>query len=105
VKEESKITAHEISYKAPQPSAEQKLKRSVGNLNLEECTILDTIEDPDMLHRFDMNKVLDSDDEVNMVKRKSRNRAQLAIVRPWQNKMMARFLLRLFEEAGPDRVL
>ena len=81
------------------------MKRSVGNLNLEECTILDTIEDPDMLHRFDMNKVLDSDDEVNMVKRKSRNRAQLAIVRPWQNKMMARFLLRLFEEAGPDRVL
>ena len=99
------MTAHEMSYKAPHLLAEQKLKRSVGNLNLDECTILETLDDPDMLHRFDMNKVLDSDDEVNTVKRKARNRAQLAIVRPWQNKMMARFLLKLFEEAGPDRVL
>jgi hypothetical protein len=50
---------------------------------LEECTIIETLEDPDMLHRFDMNKVLDSEDEVNTVKRRSRTKAQLAIVRPW----------------------
>ena len=53
---------------------EQKLKRSVGNLNLDECTLVETIEDSDMLHRFDMNKVLDTDDEYNTVKRKSRTK-------------------------------
>ena len=62
---------------------EQKLKRSVGNLNLDECTILETLEDPDLLHKFDMNKVLDSDDEYNQVKRRSRTKYQLSIVRPW----------------------
>jgi hypothetical protein len=72
---------------------------------LDECTIIETIDDPDMLHRFDMNKLLDSEDEVNTVKRRSRTKAQLAIVRPWQNKIMARFLTKLFDEAGEDRVL
>ena len=66
---------------------------------------METLEEPDMLHRFDMNKVLDSEDEVNTVKRRSRTKAQLAIVRPWQNKIMARFLAKLFEETGEDRVL
>ena len=67
--------------------------------------MLETLEDSDMLHRFDMNKMLDSEDEVNTVKRRSRTRAQLAIVRPWQNKIMASFLTKLFEDAGEDRVL
>lgn len=52
-----------------------------------------------------MNKVLDSEDEYNVIKRRSRTKAQLAIVRPWQNKIMAKFLLKLFEEAGEDTVL
>jgi hypothetical protein len=52
-----------------------KLKRSVGNLNLDECKIIESIDRPEQLHKFDMNKVLDTDDEYNMVKRRSRTKA------------------------------
>ena len=41
------------------------------------------INNPEELYKFDMNKVLDSDDEYNNVKRKSRTKGQLGIVRPW----------------------
>ena len=51
-----------------------------------------------------MNKLLDSDDEYNCVKRRSRTKAQLAIVRPWQNQIMADFLQILWAEAG-DNIL
>ena len=47
-----------------------------------------------------MNKALDSDDEYNVVKRRSRTKGELAVVRPWQNLIMANFLKMLFEEAG-----
>ena len=87
-----------------QKKEEQKLKRSVGNLNLEECKFLEEITDSSELYKFDMNKVLDSDDEYNTVKRKARTKPMLAIVRPWQNKIMADFLEMLFKEAG-DAVL
>ncbi len=57
-------------------STEQKtLKRSVINLNLADCTIIDRIEEPSFLHKFDMNKVIDSDDEYNTVKRRARTKA------------------------------
>jgi len=39
-----------------------------------------------------MTKILLEDDEINTVKRKPRTRDELAIVRPWQNKIMANFL-------------
>lgn len=39
------------------------LRRSIINLNLDECTIIDKIEYPEQLHNFDMAKALDSDDE------------------------------------------
>jgi len=61
------------------------MRKSVVKLNLDECTILERIEEPSELQKFDMNKALDSDDEYNMVKRRSRTKAELAIVRPWQN--------------------
>jgi hypothetical protein len=71
---------------------------------LDECRIIEEIKDAGLLHRFDMNKALDSDDEYNLVKRRSRTKPDLAIVRPWQNEIMATFMKQLFEEAG-DRVL
>ena len=46
----------------------------MGNLNLEECKFIDTISSPEELYKFDMNKVLDSDDEYNNVKRRSRTK-------------------------------
>ena len=80
------------------------LKKSVINLCLEECELVKEIEEPSLLFKFDMNKVLDADDVYNMVKRKPRTKGDLAIVRPWQNKVMANFLAQLFKEAG-DQVL
>ena len=47
-----------------------------------------------------MNKVLDSDDEVNHIKRIPRTAEERAIIKPWQNEIMAKFLLLLFEEQG-----
>ena len=47
-----------------------------------------------------MNKALESDDDYNIAKRKSRTKVQLAVVRPWQNTVMVQFLERLFREAG-----
>jgi hypothetical protein len=47
-----------------------------------------------------MNRAIDSDDEVNLAKRKSRTRSDLAIVRPWQNEIMADFMKVLFKESG-----
>jgi hypothetical protein len=47
-----------------------------------------------------MNKALYSDDEYNVVKRRSRTKGELVVVRPWQNLIMANFLKMLFEEAG-----
>ena len=65
------------------------LKKSVGNLNLDECRFVERIDNPAFLNKFDMNKALDSDDEYNVAKRKPRTKAELTIVRPWQNKIMA----------------
>ncbi len=59
------------------------IKRSVRNLNLDECVIVTKIHHPSELHKFDMNHVLDSEDEVNTVKRRPRTKTDLAIVRPW----------------------
>lgn len=67
-------------------------------MNLDECEILERLQTSDDLHKFDMNKILDSDDEVNMVKRRPRTKDELNIVRPWQNLIMARFLDILFKE-------
>jgi hypothetical protein len=72
----------------------------VGNLDLDDCKFVETINYPTELYKFDMNKAIDSDDEYNMVKRKSRTKDMLAIVRPWQNEIMADFLRLLFKEAG-----
>ena len=80
------------------------MKRSLGNLNLDDCRIIERIEWASTLNKFDMNKALDSDDEGNLVKRKSRTKPELNIVRPWQNTIMVNFLKKLFEEAG-ERVL
>ena len=60
---------------AKERDGEPKLKKSVINLNIEECEFLDNISIPSDLLKFDMNKALDSDDEYNMVKRKSRTKA------------------------------
>jgi hypothetical protein len=46
-----------------------------------------------------MNKVLDSDDEVNNIKRESRTAEERAVMKPWQNEIMANFLEKLFGEA------
>jgi len=81
------------------------LKKSLANLNLDECQFLDRIEDPSDLYKFDMNKALDSEDEYNVAKRRPRTKPELAIVRPWQNKVMARFLSMLLEEAGEQWLL
>lgn len=54
------------------------------------------------LHKFDMNKVLDSDDEVNHIKRKARTAEERNIIKPWQNKIMSDFLLLLFKEANSE---
>jgi hypothetical protein len=62
-----------------------KLKRSVFNLDLEKSTLIEKIEEKEQLYKFDMNKALDSDDEYNMVKRRSRTKPMLLIIRPWQN--------------------
>lgn len=51
-----------------------------------------------------MNKVVDSEDEENKVKRMPRTKEQLAIIRPWQNEIMSKYLLHLFNEAG-DTIL
>lgn len=75
------------------------IKRSVRNLNAEECQMVTKIHSPTELYKFDMNHVLDSEDEVNIVKRKPRTRHDLAIVRPWQNQVMATFLDILFRES------
>lgn len=76
------------------------MKKSLANLNLDECQVLDRIDDASDLYKFDMNKALDSEDEYNVAKRRPRTKPELAIVRPWQNKVMARFLSMLLEEAG-----
>ena len=78
------------------------MRKSVVKLNLDECTILERIEETSELQKFDMNKALDSDDEYNMVKRRSRTKAELAIVRPWQNQIMSDFLDMLFKEADEN---
>lgn len=46
-----------------------------------------------------MNKAIDSEDDSNSVKRRPRTKADLAIVRPWQNQIMGRFLDILLQEA------
>lgn len=71
---------------------EDVMKKSVANLNLDICEIVDKINSPYDLHKFDMNKTLESYDEINQVKRKSRNKEELAIIRPWQNLIMAKFM-------------
>lgn len=52
-----------------------------------------------------MNKVLDSDDEVNKVKRKPRTKGDLSVVRPWQNLIMVKFLDMLFKSSRNGYVL
>lgn len=47
-----------------------------------------------------MNKALDSDDEDNLIKRRSRTKYDLSIVRPWQNDIMSDFMKILFKESG-----
>lgn len=75
------------------------MKRSVQNLKWELCKVVGIINSPHDLHKFDMNKVIDSDDEINTVKRKPRTKDELAVVRPWQNKIMTQFLDILFRES------
>lgn len=67
-------------------------------INFEECHEIEEIESKYHMNKFDMNKALDSDDEINMIKRKPRNAAERAIITPWQNEVMAKFLMLLFEE-------
>jgi hypothetical protein len=62
---------------------DDNIKRSVKNLNLDECDILTKIQEPYDLWKFDMNKVLDSDDEVNTIHRRPRTKYDLGIIRPW----------------------
>ena len=61
---------------------------------IDDCKIIERIEWASTLNKFDMN----------LVKRKSRTKPELNIVRPWQNIIMVNFLKKLFEEAG-ERVL
>lgn len=61
-----------------------EIKRSVRNLNLEECTIFEWIGNKQILQNFhDMNKLFIEDDEINSVKRRPRTKPELEIVRPW----------------------
>lgn len=84
----------------PVAKAEASLRKSVGNLNLEDCRFVESIRHPSELYKFDMNKAIDSDDEDNLVKRRSRTRHDLMIVRPWQNEIMSDFMKVLFKESG-----
>ena len=73
-------------------------------MNLEDWKEVKHLESKEALYGFDMNKVCDSEDEVNNIKRQSRDATDRGIMKPWQNEIMARFLLLLFEEMG-DTVL
>lgn len=81
-----------------------RVKKCVLNIDFEQSTIIEEIDNHYKMTKFDMNKVMDSDDEINMVKRKPRNKTERDILKPWQNDIMAKFLLLLFQEAG-DSVL
>ena len=62
---------------------EAYIKRSVRNLNLDQCTIVKWIGFREELHKFEMTKVLSEEDPANDVKRMPRTKAELDIVRPW----------------------
>lgn len=81
--EEEEEQTEQINTEEVKTSKEYKIKKSVGNLNLDECKFIETISSREELYKFDMNKVLDSDDEYNNVKRRSRTKGMLAVIRPW----------------------
>eukprot|EP00347_Sterkiella_histriomuscorum_P014499 403360645 len=74
------------------------IKRSVQNLNLEECVFIEWISNKEQLQEFEMVKVLQDEDAVNSIKRMPRKKADLDIVRPWQNRIMAKFLENILTE-------
>ena len=78
---------------------EERVKKSIQNLNLEECIFYDNLRTKYELHRFDINKILGAYDEVNDMKRKPRNKGELAIIRPWQNEIMTKFLELVLRES------
>ncbi|CDW90021.1 3-5 exonuclease family protein [Stylonychia lemnae] len=81
----------------------KSIKKSVQNLNLDECKFLEWIYNKQDLHKFEM--ILLQDSSINNVKRKPRTKAELEIVRPWQNKIMASFLTKLFKESDKEYML
>jgi hypothetical protein len=68
-------------------------------LKLYEYDELKEIKEKSQLYQiYEMNKVIDSDDEVNSsVKRVPRTKEERElIIKPWQNELMASFLNLLF---------
>lgn len=84
--EEEEVEGEEEEKKVsskPKPKAGNKSRVAAKNLNLEEYKIVEKIENQYDLNKFDMNKVLDSEDEVNKIKRKPRNAEERGILKPW----------------------